>query len=324
MGPEISRGRQMLYIFVMFMIVQFSGLLLASMLFSGATFEQVSSARVISSTENVVFYLFYIVIFAVILIFVARIYRGNKLFVIFEGAVLFITSFFVFLIVAAYFTGSVQSVFYGSSVYQDYLVAAVLAVAMVIAKNKIPSLRNTVAIIASVGVGVVLGVSFSFLAAMVFMIILAVYDFVAVFITKHMITLANAVTERNLAFFIGASEIEALPRSSFSKADAKRFEKMKAMAEKKVPQIKELDRKRLIPIEVPVMLGTGDLGVPLMVSVAAYGVTLNFTLSFVIVLGSIFGLAITMLILARLKRALPAIPPLLLGILIALGIYALL
>ena len=314
----------MLYIFVMFMIVQFSGLLLASMLFSGATFEQVSSARVISSTENVVFYLFYIVIFAVILIFVARIYRGNKLFVIFEGAVLFITSFFVFLIVAVYFTGSVQSAFYGSSVYQDYLVAAILAAAMVIAKNKIPSLRNTAAIIASVGVGVVLGVSFSFLAAMVFMIILAVYDFVAVFITKHMITLANAVTERNLAFFIGASEIEALPRSSFSKADAKRFEKMKAMAEKKVPQIKELDRKRLIPIEVPVMLGTGDLGVPLMVSIAAYGVTLNFTLSFVVVLGSIFGLAITMLILARLKRALPAIPPLLFGILIALGIYALL
>lgn len=314
----------MLNIFVMFMIVQFSGLLLATMVFSGSTFSEVSSTHVVSSAENALFYIVYIVIFALIIIFVSKVYRGNKLFLVFEGAVLFLTSFFVFLILVSYFTSGVQAAFYGNSLTVGLVVAAVLALALVVAKNRIPKLRNTAAIIASMGVGVVLGVSFSFLAAMVFMMILAVYDFVAVFITKHMITLANAVTERNLAFFIGASEIEALPQSDFSKADIRKYEKMRTNAEKKIPQIGDLTRKKLIPVEVPVMLGTGDLGVPLMVSVSAYSVTLNFMLSFFITLGSIFGLIITMYILVKAKRALPAIPPLLLGILIFLGFYLLL
>lgn len=314
----------MLNIFVMFMIVQFSGLLLATMVFSGSTFSEVSSTRVVSSAENALFYIVYIVIFALIIIFVSKVYRGNKLFLVFEGAVLFLTSFFVFLILVSYFTSGVQAAFYGNGLTVGLVVAAVLALALVVAKNRIPKLRNTAAIIASMGVGVVLGVSFSFLAAMVFMMILAVYDFVAVFITKHMITLANAVTERNLAFFIGASEIEALPQSDFSKADIRKYEKMRTNAEKKIPQIGDLTRKKLIPVEVPVMLGTGDLGVPLMVSVSAYSVTLNFMLSFFITLGSIFGLIITMYILVKAKRALPAIPPLLLGILIFLGFYLLL
>jgi presenilin-like A22 family membrane protease len=314
----------MLNIFVMFMIVQFSGLLLATMVFSGSTFSEVSSTHVVSSAENALFYIVYIVIFALIIIFVSKVYRGNKLFLVFEGAVLFLTSFFVFLILVSYFTSGVQAAFYGNGLTVGLVVAAVLALALVVAKNRIPKLRNTAAIIASMGVGVVLGVSFSFLAAMVFMMILAVYDFVAVFITKHMITLANAVTERNLAFFIGASEIEALPQSDFSKADIRKYEKMRTNAEKKIPQIGDLTRKKLIPVEVPVMLGTGDLGVPLMVSVSAYSVTLNFMLSFFITLGSIFGLIITMYILVKAKRALPAIPPLLLGILIFLGFYLLL
>jgi hypothetical protein len=68
-------------------------------------------------------------------------------------------------------------------------------------------------------------------------------------------------------------------------------------------------------------LGTGNLAMPLMVAIAAYKVNLNFVLSFVIILGAILGLVITMLILRRYKRALPAIPPILFGIAVALLAY---
>lgn len=77
----------------------------------------------------------------------------------------------------------------------------------------------------------------------------------------------------------------------------------------------------MAPISARMALGTGDLAMPLMLAIAAYKVNLNFTLSFVITLGAIFGLIITMLILRRYKRALPAIPPILLGIAIAMLAY---
>ncbi|MGC8478375.1 MAG: presenilin family intramembrane aspartyl protease [Candidatus Micrarchaeia archaeon] len=320
---RISRSRQMLSIITMFMIVQFSGLFLASLVFSGLTINQVSSAHIASSFNSVIFYIFYIVIMALILVFVMRIYRGDKLFVVFEGIVIFIASFFVFLIGIGAATHNMQSALFSSGVNEQVILAAVLALLLVIAKNKWQGLRNTAAIIASVGVGIVLGISFSFFEALLFMALLAVYDFIAVFITKHMITIANAAVDRNLALFIGASEIEAVPEAEFPSSQIKRFEEMKKRAKKKIPVLKVLRNKKLVPIEVPAMLGTGDLAVPLMVSVSAYSATLSFTLSLFVALGAVFGLIITMFILQKLNRALPAIPPLLLGVLIFVGLYLL-
>ncbi|MGI0135057.1 MAG: hypothetical protein ACREBW_08895, partial [Candidatus Micrarchaeaceae archaeon] len=60
---------------------------------------------------------------------------------------------------------------------------------------------------------------------------------------------------------------------------------------------------------------------PLMMAVAAYKVFASFTFSIVIIIGATFGLILTMLILRKFKRALPAIPPLLFGIVVAMGIY---
>jgi hypothetical protein len=77
----------------------------------------------------------------------------------------------------------------------------------------------------------------------------------------------------------------------------------------------------MAPVAARTALGTGDLAMPLMLAIAAYKVNLNFVLSFVIIIGATFGLLITMLILRKYKRALPAIPPILLGIGIALLVY---
>jgi presenilin-like A22 family membrane protease len=49
-------------------------------------------------------------------------------------------------------------------------------------------------------VGALLGVSIGVLPVIVFLILLAAYDYIAVFKTKHMVTMAKAVAKKNLSF----------------------------------------------------------------------------------------------------------------------------
>ena len=90
----------------MFMIVQFLGLLLSIPLFSGATYQEITSAQVISSPVNALFYIVYIVVFSVVLLLIFKVYKGKKLFVVLEGAIVLLSSFIVFSIIVAVLAGS--------------------------------------------------------------------------------------------------------------------------------------------------------------------------------------------------------------------------
>lgn len=316
MEKRLIENRQLVGILTMFMIVQFAGIFMATLWFNGATYQQITSSQVVSGPTNALLLIGYIIVLAVIMIFIFRFYRGAKLFRIIEGVVIFIASFYVFLILLAYATQSTTISTIG---------AIILAILLVAAKNKWVKLKNVAAIIASVGVGVVLGFGFSFLAAIIFMGLLAIYDFVAVFITKHMITLANVVTENNLAFMVDMSEVEGVPKSTFSKNELVQYNKELKASGSRGKRIMSIMKKSsgmgLVPISANVALGTGDLAIPLMVAVSAYKLTLSFVPTFFIAFGSVLGLLITMFILRKYKRALPAIPPLFLGVLIGFSLY---
>ncbi|MGC8670033.1 MAG: presenilin family intramembrane aspartyl protease [Candidatus Micrarchaeia archaeon] len=321
MNQKVIEFRQLLQILSMFMIVQFFGILLATQAYSGIEFYQIQSVQLVSNTESALFYIVYIVVLTAILLLVFKIYKGDKLFLLLEAGVVLISSFFVFLIIIASFTGSVAYNLYGPGNPYVMIAALILSIVLVATKLKIPRLRNVTAIIASVGVGVILGISFSFEIAFIFMVVLAIYDFIAVFITKHMITLGNAAISRNLSFLVMVDEYKAVPVNSLNISERKEFAKEKHELAKKGGVLKELADKNMAPIAARTALGTGDLAVPLMLAISAYKVYFNFVLSFVIIFGAILGLGITMFILAKFKRPLPAIPPLLLGICIALLIY---
>lgn len=318
---RVIEYRQLIQIIAMFLIVQFAGLLLATQIFTGTTFMQVQGAQEISSTFNVLFYLAYIVIFSVIIILIMKIYKGDKLFLILEGAVVFVASFIVFLVSFSALEGAAFSSLFGNTSIVVFAIAVICAIVLVILKYKNPRLRNVTAIIASVGVGLVLGVSFSFLAAFVFMIILAVYDFIAVFITKHMIALGNMAVEKNLSFLIMVNEVEAIPVNSLNKKEKKEYDQSKSELKKQGGIVTKIVNSDMVPVAARTALGTGDLAMPLMLAIAAYKVHLNFVLSFVIIIGALFGLILTMGILRKYKRALPAIPPILFGIAVALLVY---
>ena len=321
MALRVIENRQLLQILVMFMIVQFSGLFLAAEVFSGATYAQVQSVQVVSSPSGALLLIAYIIAFTAGIVLLLRIYKGDRLFLVLEGAVLFISSFFVFLILFGIVDSTVLFYAYGTAVTVNFVAAAGAAAALVAAKNKWQRLRNTAAIIASIGVGVVLGISFGFYAAFIFMMILALYDFIAVFVTKHMVSMAKAMSGRNLAFLIGVNEVEALPQSRFSKRELEEYERDRKEVEKRSKVFSKLYREGLVPVAARVELGTGDLAVPLMVAVAAYKLSLNFLLSFFIVFGAVLGLVVTTMILRRYNRALPAIPPLLFGIVLSMLAY---
>ncbi|MFH0986813.1 MAG: presenilin family intramembrane aspartyl protease [Candidatus Micrarchaeota archaeon] len=60
---------------------------------------------------------------------------------------------------------------------------------------------QNIALIFSVsGAGAVMGVSFGIIPVMVFMLLLSIYDFISVFITKHMVYMAKALTDKPTAF----------------------------------------------------------------------------------------------------------------------------
>ena len=304
------------------MFVQFFGLLLGIALFNNEIIPVPSQASqsLFSTPIDLLFYVAYIVIVSLILILVFRIYKGKKLFIAFEGIIIFIASLIVFMIVFGIVNDSTLITVYGTTITTNFSIAVIAALVLIYLKNKRPQLRNVAAIIASVGVGIVLGISFPFYLALAFMAIIAVYDFIAVFITKHMLALARVAEDNNLALLIGVNEIEALPEKSLDKGYVAEYRKSKSEL-KKHKQLSILLGKNLVPVAARVELGTGDLAIPLMVAISAYTPGPNFVLSFFVIFGAIAGLLLTMFILRKYKRALPAIPPLFLGIIVFVLLY---
>ena len=89
------------------------------------------------------------------------------------------------------------------SVFWDNVAVVALAFGMVAARNIWPKkvwLRNFSSVLATAGAGSVMGISLGVVPVAVFIVLLSVYDFIAVFKTKHMVTLAKAITKKNLSF----------------------------------------------------------------------------------------------------------------------------
>ncbi|MFH0970030.1 MAG: presenilin family intramembrane aspartyl protease [Candidatus Diapherotrites archaeon] len=81
--------------------------------------------------------------------------------------------------------------------------AILLAVALITTRVFLPQyliLRNVSSIIATVGVGSMLGSSIGVFPVIIFLVLLGIYDYIAVFKTKHMVTMAKAVAKKNLSF----------------------------------------------------------------------------------------------------------------------------
>ena len=304
--------RQLAHILVLFLIVQFGGLLVASLVFSTSQISTEVASPVINSVPQTLYYFSFIIGFAILLLIIIRLYKGDIIFTLLEAFTIISTSFFFFLILLSYMFPQLDFM----AVWPP---ALLISIALMYAKSKRPSLRNIVAIVSSIGFGVILGVSFLFISAFLLMALIAAYDYVAVFITKHMITFAKAMSSRNLAFLISASDIEVASRSDL--ASTKEYKRhIQDIKKLNNPVMNRILKGGGVPVLAQVQLGAGDLGLPLMLAVSAYSVFFSYFLSIAIVVGASVGLVATMLLLKRYQRALPAIPPLFTFISIAIGL----
>ncbi len=297
----------------LFLIVQFGGLLIAvSSVSQLQVYATSGAAQQSASLESALIYALYILATAAVILIIFRFYKGRFAFVLLEAFVVMLATAFLFWLI-------IGTAFPWAGFYYTAAVAAVITATLIIAKNRRPGLRNLLAVTSSMGVGILIGFN-GFTLAYALMLFIAIYDYIAVFVTKHMITMAKEISARNLAFLIGSSDVEAIPQKYLSAKDIRQFRKEVKGQKIKDPTIKRLIKEGVIPTVSQVQLGSGDLAIPLMVAVSAFISFLSYSVAVSVVVGSAFGMVFTMYLLKRYRVALPAIPPLFAFISLALGV----
>ena len=143
--------------------------------------------------------------------------------------------------------------------------------------------HNLVLILTLPGIAAVLGASITPYAAVILLIFMSVYDYIAVYKTKHMIKMAKAMITG---------------RAIFAMIYPEHWHGFKAHLNKAHPG------------EGFMMLGTGDFVFPIIMATSAYSISAAAAWTVLIV--SLLGLLLMHLIfsLQKVRRPMPALPPL--------------
>lgn len=169
-------------------------------------------------------------------------------------------------------------------VFLPSLIGSFLALILVGVRFYSPTIlsQNAAMIIAISGISATLGLLFPLEAVLVILAVLSIYDVIAVYRTKHMITLFKGLLESGTPFAIIVPDKGASVRADVATAQ---------------PGTGKF-----------LMLGTGDLAFPIIFAVSAFG--LGLVHSVAIILGALIGMFLIHLILAQKGHgAIPALPP---------------
>lgn len=185
------------------------------------------------------------------------------------------------------------------------LIAFILTAFIVGARFMKPNVftHNMVFFLALAGVGARLGTMIPVVAAIILLIVLSVYDFIAVFKTKHMVTMFKGMLQKGIPMGIIIPENPMQMTHDVGKVSTTKLRQTK----------KRMDF---------IMLGGGDLAFPALFAVAAlaqYGLIQALG----VIVGAVGGIIlIHSLIIQKKFKALPALPPIaafsILGFLISL------
>jgi len=289
--------KSIIVIILIFLIIQILGLYIGNKYIQLIDEQVLSQPEVIpgvsSESPNVSYFLFiYMMVVTALILFIIKVkksvLRGLEAFVIFVPSWTITFPFLIPFPIQNMWNNFIEYMLspLGSIGYILFFVLSLdflFALILTVWKFLRPTIfsQNVAAIISGSGVGALLGMSLGIAPCIIFMMILSVYDFVSVFITKHMVSMAKAITERPMAFTIAAPH-------EFKKA--------------KYVQTKNAKQKVHI-----FQLGLGDIIIPLMFSVSIMN---RFTIfnSIAAVIGSLIALIVLTMIITRKPMALPALP----------------
>ncbi|MEM0200901.1 MAG: presenilin family intramembrane aspartyl protease [Candidatus Micrarchaeaceae archaeon] len=312
-------NRQIVSIFSLFLL----GQLLALFLIILGLPYALQLENIIASPTNilstVVSIILDIVVIALIFSFIFKLYKNNTIFRILEGYIIILGSGSIFFLTIMSFFGIYISLLY------SLLIAFILSLLLLYIKTmkkQNPKIRNITTLLSSVGLGILIGVGFgNILLLYILMAVFAVYDYLAVFVMKFMIPMAKQAVNMNLAFMISSSDIEAIPKKDFSKKEISEFNTYVKKNKHYSEHLKEIIKRGSFPTLSSIMLGNGDIMLPVAVATGSYAATYNLFLSTLIVIFSGLGVITTMFILRKYKVGLPAIPPLFSFISFAFAIF---
>lgn len=151
--------------------------------------------------------------------------------------------------------------------------------------------HDVVVAIAAAGIGPMFGLQFSWQAAAFILILLSVYDVIAVFVTRHMITLAQEMIRHQASFALIIPE---------------RWQEFKENLSAVQPGTGFL------------IVGGGDVVLPMLLTSSAY--LIQPALAWWIVLGTLAGVFLNHGLLVAYRRPLPAMPFLTFGAFVGLSI----
>ena len=165
---------------------------------------------------------------------------------------------------------------------ESTIIAIIIALAFSGSRLFFPQMKNAAAIFATAGVGTIFGISMGILPLLIFLILLSVYDFLSVFATKHMVEMAEFIVKKDMAFTVTA----------------------------RAPPTKPGEKEQRID------LGTGDMIAPIMMEVSA--LTFSPMASLCVFIGAVVSMGLFLTLVFRKKMVLPALPPIVLGMIVGL------
>lgn len=185
-----SMNRVFVGLLLVFLVTQVLGVAVGAILIGEIASGEMEQPTIVTENPddpiNAVALIAGILFFTGMLLLFMLFFKGAKLFRLLELFVVFTASLIVF---SAIIPGA----------------AFIFAVELVALKLLLPKsvlVRNASAVIAIAGVGALIGVTLGVIPVLVFLILLSVYDFIAVFKTKHMVKLAKGISKRNLSFTV--------------------------------------------------------------------------------------------------------------------------
>lgn len=140
-----------------------------------------------------VYYIIAIIGFTFAVLFIIKKKRESVVRIVFLGAVIY-TIFFVFLIITATFIPGILPLIIS--------VGLTALLAYLLVKKPEWYVVDAAGIVMAIGVIGILGISLSILPVIILLVLLAVYDAVSVYGTKHMVSLAEGVTEMKLPILL--------------------------------------------------------------------------------------------------------------------------
>ena len=177
----------------MYLLVQ-TGVIIASLAYAPAvppiTISSVAAAHNVNGFETALLYILYIAIFGIAGWFVIRNWKHKEL---------------LARIMDAYFIIVGSLVLF--SIFVSFVYAFGVALILYVLKHISLDFRNPAAILASIGVGFAFGANFTPLTMIIILVLLAVYDFIAVYWIKNMVGMANLFSDIDSSMLIKAQRL---------------------------------------------------------------------------------------------------------------------